>query len=71
MKSPKESIKAVFLYCTGPRVQDIFDTLEDTGDDFEMSDKQANKMEMIQQSQGASPDDYYVKSWASGTKQCL
>lgn len=27
--------RAVFLHCAGPRVQDIFDILEDTGDDFE------------------------------------
>ena len=27
--------RALFLHCTGPKVQDIFDTLEDTGEDFE------------------------------------
>jgi len=32
----KERKRAVFLHCAGPRVQDIlFDTLEDTRDDFE------------------------------------
>ena len=27
--------RALFLHCAGPKVQDIFDTLEDTGEDFE------------------------------------
>ena len=27
--------RALFLHCTGPKVQDIFDTLEDTAEDFE------------------------------------
>ena len=27
----KERKRAVFLYCAGPRVQDIFDALEDAG----------------------------------------
>ena len=31
--------RAVFLHCAGPRVQDIFDILEDTGDDFETAAK--------------------------------
>ena len=29
--------QALFLHCAGPKVQDIFDTLEDTGEDFETS----------------------------------
>ena len=29
----KERKRAVFLHCAGPGVQDIFDILEDTGDD--------------------------------------
>ena len=31
--------RAVFLHRAGPRVQDIFDILEDTGDDFETAAK--------------------------------
>ena len=27
--------RALFLHCAGQKVQDIFDTLEDTGEDFE------------------------------------
>ena len=27
--------RALFLHCAGPKVQDMFDTLEDTGEDFE------------------------------------
>ena len=27
--------RALFLHCAGPKVQDIFDTLGDTGEDFE------------------------------------
>ena len=36
----KERKRAVFLHCAGPRVQDMFDILEDTGDDFETAAKQ-------------------------------
>ena len=31
----KARTRALFLHCAGPKVQDIFDTLEDTGEDFE------------------------------------
>ena len=31
----KASERALFLHCAGLKVQDIFDTLEDTGEDFE------------------------------------
>ena len=29
--------RTLFLHCAGPKVQDIFDTLEDTGEEFETS----------------------------------
>ena len=35
----KEGKRAVFLHCAGPRLRDIFDILEDTGDDFETAAK--------------------------------
>ena len=35
----KRKERAVFLDCARPRVQDIFDTLEDIGDDFETTAK--------------------------------
>ena len=31
----KAGKRALFLCCAGQKVQDIFDTLEDTGEDFE------------------------------------
>ena len=31
--------RAIFLHCDGEKVQDIFDTLEETGEDFETAGK--------------------------------
>ena len=31
--------RALFLHCAGPTVQDIFDTLEDTREDFETAER--------------------------------
>ena len=61
--------RALFLHCAGPKVQDIFDTLEDTGEDFETAveklmeyfEPRKHKLRQLTQEKEESYDDFATR----------
>ena len=58
--------RALFSHCAGPKVQDIFDTREDTGEDFETA---ADKLLEYFQTKKTSPIEHIPVSAANSRER--